>query len=379
MNLLGFLPLLIASATAPAATAPSTEKPIIITGVSIRDTEKALRDCLARHCPPDEDIRATLAHAENLFVAGRYDEAIKTTRSSLHRNADQAKRYPEPVSDLYRADSRLASHLGEKNEYEQSTFGIKRALKAALPEQDVRVIGANFEIAAMQASVGRLDSAAKAYAQAEKDAIAIGRPDLAASARVRSAWLEELDGHRGEARRKLKAIAADDRPEARIARLTALVLLARLDRQEGKLQSSDALIGEMKGARLTQPVLLFAPPVSLKTVEIEGNQGSVTRLIATDNFEKRWIDVGFWVTPQGHVTDLEVLRSHGPTYWADSLLKSIAGRIYAPMASDSAGSYRVERYTYTSFWMDVTGTRIPQRSPNARIEYLDLTKDDSAG
>ncbi|HEX4736021.1 MAG TPA: hypothetical protein VH331_00505 [Allosphingosinicella sp.] len=100
--------------------------------------------------------------------------------------------------------------------------------------------------------------------------------------------------------------------------------------------------------------------------------------MATDNFEDRWADIGFWITPEGKVQDPQILRSRGQTGWASQLLQAIAGRVYAPVA-DSGGVYRVERYTYTSRWTTFTGSRIRQRSPNARIEYVDLTPDQPAG
>lgn len=56
------------------------------------------------------------------------------------------------------------------------------------------------------------------------------------------------------------------------------------------------------------------------------------------------------------------------------MLRSIAGRTYAPLA-DPEGSYRVERYTYTSLWTTLTGTRMRVRSADARMEYLDLTAE----
>jgi hypothetical protein len=96
--------------------------------------------------------------------------------------------------------------------------------------------------------------------------------------------------------------------------------------------------------------------------------------MATQDFEDEWIDVGFWVTPEGRVNDLEVLRSRGNARWASQLLKAIAGRIYSP-TGEPPGTYRVERYTFTSHWRDITGTRLRVRSPDARIEMLDLTAD----
>ena len=74
----------------------------------------------------------------------------------------------------------------------------------------------------------------------------------------------------------------------------------------------------------------------------------------------------------------EILRSQGPAGWSKDLLKSIAGRIYSPV-EEPGGLYRVERYSYTSRYMDVTGTRLRQHSPNARIEFVDLTPDQPTG
>src|SRR5436305_9345304 len=108
--------LLLASAPDAAAAPPQAEDPaqqaIVVTGTPIRDTERALRECLARKCPPNEDINAALAHAENLFVAGRYQDARSVTRAAIGRNHRFRKTYPVDVSDLYRANSRISAHLG---------------------------------------------------------------------------------------------------------------------------------------------------------------------------------------------------------------------------------------------------------------------------
>lgn len=351
---------------------------IVVTGTSLSQTERNLRDCLARNCPPDEDIAATLAHAENLFVAGDYQKARRTTKASLGRNNDHADRFPVEVSNLYRAGSRIAVHLGEGKDFEQSTWGIKRALKEGLSKDDIRLVGADLEVAGMHASLGRTESARKVYEEAAEDATKLNRPDLAALARLRMAWLSQMEGDQHGARRKLREIADDRRPETRIARLSALILLARLDRAAGKPESSDALIQEMRSAGLAKPVLLFSPEIKMTGRLVEqGEMGSVTRLTATHNFDDRWIDVGYWVTPEGRVSDLEIIRNSGPTYWAKPLLDSIGGRIYSPAPAGSVdGTYRVERYSFTSLWEDRTGTRLRQRSANARIEYLDLSTEE---
>ena len=379
MKHLYFLPLIMLSAPAVAQDGEENTgsgQTIIVTGTSLAQSERNLRECIARNCPPEEDIAATLAHVENQFIAGDYAAARRTNKASLERNDRYAVRLPVEVSHLYRAGSRIAAHLGEGQDYEQSTWGIKRALKEGLPKTDPQLVGADLEIANMQASLGRTVVARDTYEKAAKDAEKIDRPDLAAMARLRIAWLSQLEGDRGLTRRKLRAIANDRRPETNVARLSALILLARMDRQDGKPNSSAAVIEELRGARLPKPVLVYSPPVKTSGRLIdEGEEGSVTRLMAMQNFDDTWVDVGFWVTPEGRVNEAEILRSSGPAGWAKPLMDSIAGRIYSPAAANRDGTYRVERYTFTSLWADRTGSRIRARSPNARIEYLDLTTD----
>jgi tetratricopeptide (TPR) repeat protein len=379
MVLLPFVALL---AAAPAVAPPPARDPneIIVTGTSLRDTERALAACIARHCPPDQEIEASLAHAENLFVAGRYQNARSVTHHALDRNARFAKQYPSEVSDLYRANGRISIHLGEGSDFVFSTLGIKRALKAGLPETDYRVVGADLEIANMYASMNRVEDARHTFERVEKEAKAINRPDIVGIAEVRLAWLDEIIGDRAAARAALRRLADDKTQANSLARFSALILLARLDRREGKLDSSDALIGELKGAGFPRPVLLFSPPVDIGAsragLSVDGTQdsGSTTRLMATDNFDDRWVDIGFWVTQGGKVDDPEILRSQGNVGWAKPLLTSIGGRIYSPVTTPG-GNYRVERYSYTALQSYVTGSRMRVRGPDPRIEFLDLTAE----
>ncbi|MDB5693123.1 MAG: hypothetical protein JWO81_2186 [Alphaproteobacteria bacterium] len=384
---------LSAATTTNAVAPPQAEQTIIVTGTPLRDTERALRECLARKCPPNEDINAALAHAENLFVAGKYQDARSVTLAAIGRNHRYARTFPIDVSDLYRANSRIAAHLGEGRDYQWSVGAMHRTLDDAFAKTDPRVIDADFEWADMYASFGRLERARQLFEQAERKAMEGGRPDLAGIARVRAAWLHQAEGDEWLTRQALTKIAADRSPGAEVARVAALVLLARLDRKEGQLASSAALVDEMRALHSKTPTLLFAPMVNLYPrlpenpdnggyVDGSGNSifsaptGSTTRLMATDNFDDRWIDVGFWVSADGKVADAEILRSRGPTDWSKPLLGSIAGRIYSPI---EAATFRVERYSYTSRWLDMTGTRMRQRSPDARIEYVDLTADAPAG
>jgi hypothetical protein len=86
MKHLYFLPVVMLAAPAFAQDSQDNSgsgQTIVVTGTSLAQTERNLRECLARRCPPDEDIAATLAHAENQFVAGDYAAARRTTKASL--------------------------------------------------------------------------------------------------------------------------------------------------------------------------------------------------------------------------------------------------------------------------------------------------------
>lgn len=348
---------------------------IVVTGRPIDESRRALAQCLARKCPPDEDIDATLAHAENLFVAGDYKAARHTTLASIGRNRRHAKAYPVPVADLYRSNGRIAAHLGEGNSYESSTNAVARSLRAGLPDSDLRLVAAELEKAEMYASLGRIERARQIYAQMQREALRLGRGEIAANIRLRAAWLHQLEGNEAFARAALKEIAADRTLAAKLPRAAALVLLARLDRRRGKPVASDALVRELREVSDRQ-VLLFSPPVDTPTnAAAVGVVGSSLRRMPMQRFEKQWVDVSFRISPEGRVSDVEMLRSQGSTDWAGPVLRAIAGRVYSP-ASGSEGQRRVERYSLTSLQdYTTTGTHLRQRSPQARIEMLDLTAE----
>ncbi|MBY0520751.1 MAG: hypothetical protein K2P79_10030, partial [Sphingomonas sp.] len=75
MRVIGLSALLAATAICPAAARQAPVNDVVVTGQRLSETERALKACIARKCPVEEDIAATLRHAENLFVAGRYQQA----------------------------------------------------------------------------------------------------------------------------------------------------------------------------------------------------------------------------------------------------------------------------------------------------------------
>src|SRR3954462_13947271 len=135
------LSLALAAITATTAPPPQPdEQTIIVTGRTLGETDRALRECLARKWQPTEETDAPPSHAENLFVAGKYADARRVTRAAMGRNHRYRKDHPIDVSDLYRANSRIAAHLGEGRDYEYSTGEMHRILTSALPRTDPRAI-----------------------------------------------------------------------------------------------------------------------------------------------------------------------------------------------------------------------------------------------
>jgi hypothetical protein len=383
MAFAALLSTLLAVASPEPMVRPAVETPpIVVTGKRSEDSEKALRACLERHCPPDEDIAATLAHAETLFVTGDYARARTALRRSLDRNRKHAGRFPEPVSDLYRANALASNHLGFEQDYYRSTWGILSALNEGIPRQDARHFGARMEIAAMTARLRGFAAAEAVYSDLARDADKAGRPDIAAIARLRAAGLAWGRTPSAANRRRLKAIASSTGIGTEVAARMAKLYLARIAQEEGRGADADALLREVSTSGFGRPVLVYSPPYELDVRELRDDvdmspnaaRGNPARRYG-GNFDKTWIDVGFWVQPAGNVSDVAILLKSGEPSWAAPLLKSIAGRRYAPVPD---AAYRLERYTYTAGYESQTGSRLKLRSPRARVEYFDLTVDGAA-
>lgn len=384
------LPLgLLLLVAAPAVAQPSADQnqTITVTGYRIADFRAALAACLARHCPVNEDADATLALAEALFLNGDYRNARIAVRQSLSRNRNRASAFPEPVADLYRADTRINRHLGMDTDALRSAHNVLDALQAGIPTEDHRHFTARLELSEVEMLMGRGNGAQRDLATLAENARAAGREDVAAIAQLRQEYYSYIVDRNGGSQARLLAMARDNAPAHRMLATGARILLARIYRLEGDIRRSDAMFAEIgrlgSSARRT---LIFSPSYRMSTLEppighreelslLEGviYGGTLKRL--PENFEGKWVDVGFWILPDGHVSGLEILRHGAPTDWAAPLMNSIRDRLYSV---GSEGNYRIERYTYTStFAAGESGTHGRQRSPIARVEFLDLTTEDA--
>jgi len=393
---------------APVPETPGTNHPaIVVTAERIRDQKATLAACISRKCPADEDIDATLALAESQLINGKYHDARTTLLASLGRNKYEARRYPIPVSDLYRANARVAADLGIDDDYYRSTWGIYRTLKYGLPSDEVRQFSALMEVAEMNYRTRGHERARLYYEMIAKEARRVGRPDIAAIAELRSA-IRHLPPGSGWQLDEINKVAGLQGPDMRGAVLEAKLALARMAYAKGDDTKAEAIQKDLAALDIKRPILIYSPPyqmlmsdtprgnevesqISRNVVnDVRGIDGSLSRASPSFNghgpavfgtqrvtpvVEDMWLDVAFRVTPDGRVADLEVARSHGDTYWAKPLLGSIQGRRYTFADPNSPTSRRLERYTYTSGLEKKSVTRSRGHAPNTRVEYMDLSND----
>lgn len=393
--MIGMLLFASIASAAPAFAQPaegatgSRQQNIVVTGVRIQSLRDRLAACIARGCPPNEEIDAALALAEALFESGGIEDARNTIQASLGRNRRHGRQYPEPVADLYRSLTRVNRHLGRDDEATRSAHAILRTLQEGIPTEDERHFVARLEIAEMlynRFDVGtggrsgserdnqnpaafRLRQAQRALMELAQSARRAGREDLAIYAELRATWMGYLLASHGPAFRRLSDLAADARPQHRALAAGAKILLARIHRDRGETGRSDVLIAEAARTLAGRRNLIFSPPYELFTAA-----GS------NDRVEDKSIDVGYWIGANGRVRDLEVIRSRGAPDWAEPLLRSLRGRVYSSSA-DGMSSYRLERYSYTAGLSgagQATGTRLTMRTGHPRVEYYDLSAGETS-
>lgn len=376
------LPFLAQAATAPPVPA-TVNREVVVTARPLSATADALARCLARSCPPDQDIDATLAHAENLFVAGDYKDARTAMLASIRRNGRHAKAYPVAVADLHRANARVAAHLGEPNAPRQGMTASLLALKSALSPTDYRVLAQRVELADSSLRGGRLASALRSYREIGRDAARAGQPRVEGYARLRLAviYAALVDAGSVEYRSSARAAVAwfdgATDPDLEPFRMAARLLAARSEIDKGDLSAVDRLVARpaVKGGR---PMLLFQPFITPRTPGRAYNNSMSAGGQAMTAVNDQWADVSFRITPEGRVADVVVLRESVGLRrsWLDLYLAAIAQRRYTATADPSApGLSRVERYTHTALWGALKGTRIRVRTNERRVAVLDLTDD----
>jgi hypothetical protein len=399
-----------ASAQNKADQPGSYDKPIIITGVRISDLKNTLSKCLERKCPPDQDIAASTALAEQEFVEGKYQDARTTLKASLGRNKGYAKDYPEPVANLFRADSRIAAHMGAGDEYRIETFAVVSALKTGLPNDDARVLAAEVEVGDMLARMGQIEAAVQKYHALAERAAKANLPNVEGMARLRVVALyaqvasqnkQSYVAYAVAARDAATQLAKDRDPRMKGFATAADLLVTRLAAKNGDKTAIDRLVAAYVAAGAgtdNRPVAIYSPPMKGIDAVYDGAiPGPVWSKINSGELIGQWADISYLVKPDGTVDEVDVLRGGvgaltGPRkanatfneVWTMPIVQQIKARRYAPLAGDrnGPGVLRVERYTLTAWLVDGVGSsgkgsRV-QTSGAPRFEMLDLSVDPPA-
>lgn len=362
---------------AGAVVAPPPVGPdVVVVGRSLRDTEAALRACLARRCPPKEDIDASLAHAENQFVAGDFKGARGTLTASRGRNKRHAKELPVPVSELLRVDAMIGSIVGERDYARIGTIDPISALKAGLPRDDPRIAAQRLQVAAVFAREGRLETAVNMCDAVAELAAEMGWGALQGEAMFRAAALYGMAStvdpmFTGEARKRLRKLETLTVPEAKPfvdAAVLIQIKLAQMRKDDKALAAAQARARTM---RVDRAMLLFTPVIDLG----DPTSGSGNVRPKFDNRDQ-WIDLSFTIAPDGRVRDVEEIgRGKGATgRWLKVARESVAGREYVPLdqPADGPGIAQVERAVLVSDMGYDTGTRMRAPVGPPRIQFVGL-------
>lgn len=366
---LGLALLLTASAQPSPRLAPAENPVIIVTGERISDLRARLDACIARACPTNEDVDASLALAEGQFLQGDYDAAVATIGQSLRRNRRHGAQHPEPVADLYRANARVMRHRGRDSHARQAIRRTLEVLREGIKQEDHRHFTARLEIVDMQVRMGNLREASSDLTELAARAAAAGRDDVRRLAEMRRL---RVDYFLAPARilPRIRRLARDTDPDRQPEAISARLLLAAILRMEGNTKESDRLLTAIPRGRERQ--LLYTPPIHSALRNHLADPDVPLRV--SKAFDDAWIDVGYWIDADGRVGEVEVLRNGASPSWAEPLLHSIRSRIFSASA-DGEPSYRVERYTLTAPLEIDHGGRggMGRRAGAARIEVLDLT------
>lgn len=375
---------LVCAAPAAAQTARDGSD-IIVTATPLDQTARRLAECLARNCPPKEDIDASLAHAENQFVAGDYAGARGTLSKAVRRNNGYRRVLPVEVSDLQRAYGRMIDVGGRPDVARILQIDSLDTLKEGLDGDDHRVFLQRALVADQFAQNGRWRAAEDIYAQIERKAAAAGLPQVSAYALLRRANLlgalaasDEMHAPRYRALlNRLEKLPGDALTRYRLA---ATLLRAKDAAQRHDDTALEAIVAGIDATRFAQPHLLYAPTIVLgRTSPSQLPESGAT-------VPPQWADFRITIGQNGRVESAEILRQspHLEQRWIREVRNSIVHRRYTPYTGDptSAPATRIERFSFVQDWANndhpmSRSSRIRGQKADVRVAWIDLTPTDT--
>ena len=374
--------LLITALLAAAAQETPTEvAPVTVTAPRPDRALAALQACMARGCPPREEMVLTLKSAEESFLAGDYRQARSTLQSAIDRNAKHADAHPVLLAGLHKANTTVHQHLGFGDVAARSSRRVPHLLARQYGERSSEVMWARLDEADAVAKAGQLETARTLYRRLRSDLRDVRMPALERVLEVRWAWLYAAEGRIDFARAELKRLAASRDPADAAQAFAAKTLLLRLAVRGDDDAAVERLVSELQGlaAAGPTPVLLWSPPLEIDGQADLTQSTKGTAFVAPSPGDPTgWIDVGYWIGADGRVREPEILRAAPAKQdWHRPALEAVARRVYAPMKlPDESGGrlYRVERVALTALRQrPPTGTRLPTRSSRRDVHTTDLT------
>lgn len=377
------LPLLamLAAAAAPAPPARIDEAGVItVTASRIEELADAAAECARRRCSVRQDVAVSVAYGSTLFDAGRYVAAKSVLRDAIARVKRSARAEPVAVSTLWNALANLEMHEGDQAIVKAATWGSFLTLRDGLAPDALPTLTAEFRLAEWQQRTGDRAGARTRHADIARRAAAAGHRQLADASLLRLAQLLDAGGDHAGAIAALNALAArrdDETPDAADVRRAALATMARMADSRGDRDTAAATFARL----LREPPGPEPQLISLKPLPQPGRE-EVDELLNPDAVVLdrgsrggdlvglRWIDIGFWIRPDGSVAGVERLRGSERSGWAAPLLAAVAARRYSPFAAPagSGGRYRTERFTLTADYATPMGSLVRRRLVNPRFE-----------
>jgi tetratricopeptide (TPR) repeat protein len=353
---------------------------IIVTGQRLVEVQA---ECAKGGCTPLRDAQATIALAEDRFRNGNYLAAKRLLAKAIGRNKNAAAIAPRPVAALYEAMATVSLHEGDQDNYRRSVAHQVEILRENLPSDDNAVVSATTALGDMWIELRNFRQAEITYRGIEREALANGRDMAAMLAGIKRVWLTAAMQKPRDAEKMLNDL--ESRPIAdRPSVATALrVLRLRFAAQGADEDKITKLVNEIARQQGDEPMLIYAPAYGSSNAAATANQNARALGMpdpvsagASDIGAIQWIDVGFWIRPNGLTAEVEVLRATGRPGWAPAILNQVAGRRYTAKAhaeADDVGVYRIERVTRRTKYVTPAGSLVRRRVVDSGFDVLDLT------
>ncbi|MFD1036465.1 hypothetical protein ACFQ15_17665 [Sphingomonas hankookensis] len=355
--------LLLLSQPGVSAATPPDE--IVVTGHRAVD---ALAECLARNCPPAEDIEASLQASVEQFTVGQYVAARRTLQKSIVRNDRYSKRFPEAFSSLYATLATVAEHEGKPALWQDSSRNSMRVLRRERGVGDPATLIEWLSYADTLAAKREYKSAERTYGNVQRLARTGGHPEIAAGAMYRLAWLALAQRQLKKAERLVDDAVETAGSDSRSMIELREIVRARVAILRGDQGAVDAMAARLSRSAEQRPLLLFSEPMP--------TLGSFTRSESVGDGGISFVDVGYWIRPDGRTPDISALRSRRLSTFATPILKNIAQRRYAPLNVNAGhpGVYRIDRVTIRS---PIIAVRPAKRGGPPTAHVIDLTETDA--